>query len=59
MPVAVHGHGADGQVEGSPERDCVAMQSDDLATLVEQHYENFDANGRALIPLTKIYWPSE
>ena len=35
------------------------IELDDLATLVEQHYENFDANGRALIPLTKIYWPSE
>jgi restriction system protein len=34
------------------------IELDDLATLVEQHYENFDANGRALIPLTKIYWPS-
>ena len=29
------------------------IELDDLATLVEQHYENFDANGRALIPLTK------
>ena len=35
------------------------IELDDLATLVEQHYENFDANGRALIPLAKIYWPSE
>jgi restriction system protein len=35
------------------------IELDDLATLVEQHYENFDTNGRALIPLTKIYWPSE
>jgi restriction system protein len=35
------------------------IELDDLAALVEQHYENFDANGRALIPLTKIYWPSE
>lgn len=32
---------------------------DSLATLVEQHYENFDSDGRGLLPLTKIYWPSE
>jgi len=32
---------------------------DELAALVEQHYENFDSDGRGLLPLTKIYWPSE
>jgi restriction system protein len=32
---------------------------DSLATLVEQHYESFDSDGRGLLPLTKIYWPSE
>ena len=32
---------------------------DNLATLIEQHYESFDSDGRALLPLTKIYWPSE
>jgi restriction system protein len=32
---------------------------DDLAQLVEQQYESFDSDGRALLPLTKIYWPSE
>lgn len=32
---------------------------DDLADLVVMHYENFDSEGRALMPLTKIYWPAE
>jgi restriction system protein len=32
---------------------------DGLATLVQQHYENFDSDGRGLLPLKKIYWPSE
>jgi restriction system protein len=32
---------------------------DRLAQLVEQQYESFDSDGRGLLPLTKIYWPSE
>jgi restriction system protein len=32
---------------------------DGLAQLVEQQYESFDSDGRGLLPLTKIYWPSE
>jgi restriction system protein len=32
---------------------------DSLASLIQQHYENFDSDGRGLLPLTKIYWPSE
>jgi restriction system protein len=30
---------------------------DDLADLIVSHYENFDLDGRALIPLVRIYWP--
>ncbi|PCK02263.1 MAG: restriction endonuclease [Alteromonadaceae bacterium] len=30
---------------------------DDLANLIVSHYENFDLDGRALIPLVRIYWP--
>lgn len=30
---------------------------DDLADLIVSHYENFDLEGRALIPLVRIYWP--
>ena len=33
------------------------VDSDYLATLVVEHYENFDAEGRSLIPLKRVYWP--
>jgi len=32
---------------------------DDLASLVVAHYENFDADGKVLIPLTRLYWPAD
>ena len=32
---------------------------DDLAKLIVEHYENFDLEGRALIPLVMVYWPAE
>lgn len=32
---------------------------DDLADLVVMHYENFDLEGRALVPLVRIYWPTD
>ena len=32
---------------------------DDLADLVVTHYENFDLDGRVLLPLTRLYWPAE
>jgi len=31
---------------------------DDLAHLIVDNYENFDAEGRVLIPLVKLYWPA-
>jgi restriction system protein len=31
---------------------------DTLATLLVQHYENLDIEGRAIIPLTRFYWPT-
>ena len=30
---------------------------EDLANLITTHYENFDLDGRALMPLIKVYWP--
>jgi restriction system protein len=33
------------------------MDLDDLARLIETHYDSFDAEGRGLLPLTKVYWP--
>jgi restriction system protein len=44
------------------ERSSIAMKLldlDDLALLIETHYANFDAEGRALLPLTRIYWPAD
>jgi restriction system protein len=32
---------------------------DDLVDLVCEHYEKFDHDGVALLPLVKIYWPQE
>lgn len=30
---------------------------DELASVIVTHYENFDMDGRVLIPLTRLYWP--
>jgi restriction system protein len=35
------------------------MDLDDLARLIETHYEKFDTEGRGLLPLTKVYWPAD
>jgi restriction system protein len=31
---------------------------DDLAELVVEHYEQLDHEGRALVPLVRVYWPT-
>ena len=33
------------------------IDSDDLVDLIVEYYDNFDTEGRSLIPLKKIYWP--
>lgn len=35
------------------------LDLDELAAQVVTHYENFDLEGRALIPLVRVYWPAE
>lgn len=35
------------------------LDLDDLARLIETHYDAFDTEGRALLPLTRIYWPAD
>jgi len=35
------------------------LDLDELAKLVVTHYENFDFEGRALIPLIRVYWLAE
>ncbi|WP_211825133.1 restriction endonuclease [Kistimonas asteriae] len=32
---------------------------DDLASLIVTHYEQFDVEGKTLLPLVKIYWPAD
>ena len=34
------------------------LDLDSLATLLVQHYESLDNDGRALVPLTRFYWPA-
>ena len=31
---------------------------DELASLVVEHYERFDSDGRSLVPLIRVYWPA-
>jgi restriction system protein len=33
------------------------VDPDDLADLIVSHYERLDLEGRALVPLVRIYWP--
>ena len=35
------------------------VDMDDLSNLIVAHYENFDLEGRALLPLIRVFWPSE
>jgi len=38
---------------------CTLIDLEDLASLVIDNYEKFDLEGCTLIPLTKVYWPTE
>lgn len=35
------------------------VDMDDLANLITAHYESFDLEGRAMLPLIRVFWPSE
>lgn len=35
----------------------ILMDLDTLVKFIMQYYDNFDSNGRSLLPLKKIYWP--
>jgi len=50
------------EAEYEAERANIPLTLVDLDTLTSvllQHYENLDSQGRALIPLTRIYWPAD
>jgi restriction system protein len=34
------------------------LDLDDLASFIKQYYDDFDSDTKILLPLTKIYWPS-
>jgi restriction system protein len=34
------------------------MTLDELARAVIENYDNFDSEGRALLPLKRMYWPA-
>lgn len=34
------------------------VDSNELATLIVDNYETFDSEGRALLPLVRVYWPA-
>ncbi len=38
---------------------CTLIDLDELASLVIDNYEKFDIEGCTLIPLAKVYWPTE
>lgn len=35
------------------------LDLEELATVVVTHYDDFDLAGHTLIPLNRIYWPTE
>jgi restriction system protein len=56
--VSTGGFTREARYEGERSNIPVALVDlDDLSSLVVEHYERFDSNGRALVPLVKIYWP--
>lgn len=39
------------------DRHIVLVDLDELTRLIVETYEEFDDEGRNLLPLTRIYWP--
>ncbi len=35
------------------------VDMDDLSVLIVAHYENFDLEGRVLLPQIRVFWPAE
>jgi restriction system protein len=57
--VSVGGFSREARYEAERSNIPVALVDlDELAALVVEHYERFDSDGRALIPLVKVYWPA-
>lgn len=57
--VSIGGFSREARYEGERSNIPIALVDlDELASLVVEHYERFDSDGRALIPLVKVYWPA-
>lgn len=57
--VSTGGFTREAKYEGDRSNIPVALVDlDDLASFVVDNYERFDADGRALVPLVRIYWPA-
>jgi restriction system protein len=57
--VSTGGFTKDARYEGDrANHPLTLIDSDMLVDLIIEYYDNFDADTKALIPLTKVYWPS-
>jgi restriction system protein len=57
--VSTGGFTKDARYEGDrANHPLMLTDSDMLVDLIIEYYDNFDADTKALIPLTKVYWPS-
>ena len=58
--VSTGGYSKEGKYEAERSNFPISLLNlDELASYVVTHYESFDLDGRALIPLVKVYWPAE
>lgn len=58
--ISTGGFSKDGKYEAERSNFPVTLLNlHELASYVVAHYESFDLEGRALIPLVKVYWPAE
>lgn len=58
--VSTGGYSKDAKYEAERSNIPLTLLSlDDIADLVMTYYETFDSDGRALIPLVKVYWPQQ
>lgn len=57
--VSTGGYSKDARYEAERANISVTLLTlDDLAHLIVDNYDSFDTEGRALIPLVRIYWPA-
>ena len=58
--VSTGGYSKEGKYEAERSNFPISLLDlHELASYVVSHYESFDLEGKALIPLVKVYWPAE